>query len=103
MSDRRERGPRPVGASLPRLLSRLGGQTSPATLEAVFTRWEEVVGSELGGHVRPLRIDGRTLIVAADHPTWATRARMDSGRVLAAVNALAGDALDRVEVVVERG
>ena len=95
-------GPRPVGESVPRVLSRLGAGASPATLEAVFTRWSEIVGADLSEHVRPVRIDGQALVVAADHPAWATRARMQSGRILAQVGAMGDRAPERLEVVVER-
>ena len=102
MRDRAGDGPRPVGESLPRLLGRLGAPASTATMEAVFGRWEEVVGAELGPHVRPLRVDGQTLVVAADHPAWATRARVESGRILAQVQALGRGPLERLDVVVAR-
>jgi predicted nucleic acid-binding Zn ribbon protein len=87
---------------MPRLLGRLGASASPATMEAVFTRWTEIAGEELAGHVRPLRIDGSALVVAADHPAWATRARMQAGPILAQVEALGDRAFERLEVVVER-
>ena len=80
MTGRRGRGPRPVAESIPRLLGRLGATATPATMEAVFARWEELVGPELGTHLRPLRVDGRALVVAVEHPAWATRARMESGQ-----------------------
>jgi predicted nucleic acid-binding Zn ribbon protein len=99
---RRDEGPRRVGESVPRLLGRLGLPTTPAVMEAVFSRWDEVAGAELGEHVRPVRVDGRALVVAADHATWATRARMESQRILARVNALGGTSVERLEVVVER-
>jgi predicted nucleic acid-binding Zn ribbon protein len=95
-------GPRPVAASIPRLLGRLGATATPATMEAVFARWEELVGPELGAHLRPRRIDGRALVVSADHPAWATRARVESGQILARLRELGENAIDRVEVVVER-
>ncbi len=95
-------GPRRVGESMPRLLGRLGAPASPATMEAVFTRWEEVVGAELGEHLRPLRIDGRALVVAVDHPAWATRARMESGQILARIRSLGDAPIERLEVIVER-
>jgi predicted nucleic acid-binding Zn ribbon protein len=100
--DRTGDGPRPVGASLPRLLGRLGAPASTATMEAVFARWDEVVGVELGEHLRPLRVDGHALVVAADHPVWATRARLESGRILAQVQALGQSPVERLDVVVER-
>ena len=99
---RKDSGPRPVGESMPRLLSRLGSAPTPAVMEAVFTRWEELVGSELGGHLRPQRVDGRVLVVAVEHPAWATRARMESGQILARLRDLGETSIDRLEVVVER-
>jgi predicted nucleic acid-binding Zn ribbon protein len=71
-------------------------------MEAVFARWDEVVGAELGRHVRPLRVDGHALVVAADHPVWATRARLESARILAQVQALGQSPVERLDVVVER-
>ncbi len=68
---------------MPRLLGRLGSAPTPAVMEAVFTRWEELVGAELGAHLRPQRVDGHVLVVAVEHPVWATRARMESGQILA--------------------
>ena len=102
MRERRGNGPRRVGESMPRLLGRLGASATPATLEAVFTRWDELVGAELGEHLRPVRVDGRALVVAVDHPAWATRARMESGQILARLRVLADTPIERLEVVVER-
>ncbi len=99
---RRREGPRPVGDSMPRLLARMGAPPTPALMEVVFSRWEEVVGVGLSRHVRPLRVDGRVLVVAVDHPAWATRARMESGQILARVRAWGETPVERLEVVVER-
>ena len=71
-------------------------------MEAVFARWGEVAGAELAAHARPLRLDGRALVVAVDHAAWATRVRMESGRILSHVNELSGAPLERLEVVIER-
>jgi predicted nucleic acid-binding Zn ribbon protein len=71
-------------------------------MEVLFTRWEELVGAELGEHLRPVRVDGRALVVAVDHPAWATRARMESGEILARLKELADSPIERLEVVVER-
>ncbi len=99
---RRDEGPRPIGESMPRLLARMGVPPTPALMDVVFSRWEEVVGTELGRHVRPVRVDGRVLVVSADHPAWATRARMESGQILARVRAGGEAPVERLEVVVER-
>ena len=95
-------GPRPVSESLPRVLGRLGAAASPVAMEAVFSRWGEIAGADLSEHVRPVRVDRRALVVAADHPAWATRARMQSGRILAQVAAMGDLPLERLEVLVER-
>jgi predicted nucleic acid-binding Zn ribbon protein len=87
---------------MPRLLARMGVPPNPALMEVVFSRWEEMVGTELGRHVRPLRVDGRVLVVVVDHPAWATRARMESGQILARVKASGETTVERLEVIVER-
>ena len=88
--------------SLARLVRRLGGGTDPATVASVFHRWEEIAGSELAEHVRPVRLVGETLVVAADHPAWATRARSESAGILARVGTMAPAAPTRLDVVVRR-
>jgi predicted nucleic acid-binding Zn ribbon protein len=102
MTARKNDGPRRLGESMPRLLNRLGAPPSTATMESVFSRWDELVGTELSAHARPVRIDGRTLVVAVDHPAWGTRVRMDAGRILGRVTMPEGRSLERIEVVVER-
>ena len=102
MTARRPGGPRRVGESMPRLLDRLGAPSSPLTMEVVFTRWAEVVGAELAEHLQPLRIDGHALVVAVDHPAWATRARIDAGSIIERVRTAGGTSLERLEVVVQR-
>lgn len=102
MSADRFDGPRRLGESMPRLLNRLGAPPSPATMESVFSRWDELVGAELSAHARPVRIDGRTLVVAVDHPAWGTRVRMEAGGILERVTVPGGPVLERVEVVVAR-
>jgi predicted nucleic acid-binding Zn ribbon protein len=84
-----------------RLLGRLGAPPTEV-LEIVFTRWDEVVSGNLGAHLRPLRVDRSVLVVAADHPAWATRARLDSSHIVARIHALGESPIERLEVVIER-
>jgi hypothetical protein len=42
------------------------------------------------------------LVLGADHPAWATRARMESGRILRRVHELGDTTIERIEVVVQR-
>jgi predicted nucleic acid-binding Zn ribbon protein len=85
-----------------RVLGRLGVSPSATTMEVVFTRWEEVVGAELSAHLHPVRLQDSVLIVGVDHPTWATRARMESGRIKARLRELGDTTIERIEVVVQR-
>jgi predicted nucleic acid-binding Zn ribbon protein len=109
MSDDRRRrprgpdnGPQPLGQAIAKVLGRMGAAPSPQTMELVFTRWEEVAGEELSAHVRPMRIQNGALVVGADHPVWATRARMDAERILIEMRTLGDTSLERIEVVVRR-
>lgn len=96
---RRDVGPRPVAESLEEAVSRLG-EAGPAQLSAVFSRWEDIAGPVLGRHVRPLRISGGVLVLAADHPAWATEVRALSRSLLDRVGEISGEVPDRVEVTV---
>jgi len=67
-------GPVPMADVLGAVAGRMGlGRTD--IIATVFGRWEELVGSSVASHVRPLRLVGDTLIVSADHPAWATQIR----------------------------
>ncbi len=95
-------GPQQVGQAIAKVLSRIGASPSTQTMELVFTRWNEVAGAELSSHVRPMRLQNSTLIVGADHPIWATRARMATERVLHQLHELGDRSIERIEVVVQR-
>jgi predicted nucleic acid-binding Zn ribbon protein len=49
------------------------GVGDAATVGPLFARWPELVGDAVAAHVRPLRIDGDTLVVSVDHPAWAAQ------------------------------
>jgi predicted nucleic acid-binding Zn ribbon protein len=91
-----------VGDAIAKVLSRLGAAPSLQTMELVFTRWEEVAGEDLAAHLRPMRLQNAALIVGADHPAWATRGRMESGRILDRIRQLGDTTIERIEVVVQR-
>jgi predicted nucleic acid-binding Zn ribbon protein len=95
-------GPQQLSEGIAKVLSRIGAAPSPQTMELVFTRWEEVAGHELSAHVRPMRLQNSALVVGADHPVWATRARMESERILAEMHGLGNTSIERIEVVVQR-
>jgi predicted nucleic acid-binding Zn ribbon protein len=92
----------PVGASLDRALSRLGGVRA-ATLDQVFAHWDDVVGPQIAAHARPLTLRDGVLAVAVDQPAWATQLRLLGGSLLARLSEVAGpDAVRAIEVRVKR-
>jgi predicted nucleic acid-binding Zn ribbon protein len=71
---------------------------------SVFGRWDEIVGPAVAAHVRPVRVEGSTLIVSADHPAWATQLKHLAPDILARLSEVCGPqhALDRLDVRVSR-
>lgn len=49
--------------------------------------WQKIAGDRLYPHVRILEIKHTTLILQADHPSWAQIALMQQKKILKAVNA----------------
>jgi len=80
------------------------GMGSAHVVGTVFTRWEQLVGAAMAAHVRPLRIDGTTLVCSADHQAWATQVRHLSAQILERLRQETGDAhgVERLEVRVRR-
>jgi predicted nucleic acid-binding Zn ribbon protein len=68
------------------------GAGRPEVVQLVFGRWEDIVGPAVAAHVRPMRVDGVTLVVSADHPAWATQMRHLAPEILARLAAACGDA-----------
>lgn len=75
-------------------------RTSASALGAVFSRWADLVGPSVARHVRPLRLEGGTLLVAVDQPPWATQVRALAPGILERLAEETGERLDRLEVVV---
>jgi predicted nucleic acid-binding Zn ribbon protein len=99
---RRESEPRPLDRSLDDLSRRLGLEGARG-LGRLFSGWEEIVGTAMAEHVRPVRIDRSALVVTVDHPAWATQVRRLGDTLLARAAAHAGvDEPARLEVRVQR-
>lgn len=97
-----DRGPQRLGRALDRLLGTLRAPSTDV-LDTVFRRWPEIVGEDVAGHVRPVAIDGATLTLEADDPTWASEVRWLGNEVVARVAEVAGsNRISRVEVRVAR-
>ena len=109
MSARRRRrpagsdaGPQHVGRAMSQVLGHMGASSSASTMELVFSRWEEVVGVELAGHLHPVRLQDSVLLIGVDHPAWGTRARMESRHILDRLRQLGDTSVERIDVVVQR-
>jgi predicted nucleic acid-binding Zn ribbon protein len=94
------REPRPVKASLDRVVHKMGGPKA-ASLEAVFEGWAGIVGDAVAGHARPRSLRNGTLVVDVDDPAWASELRFLGPQILDRCAAAAGaDTVRRIEVKV---
>ena len=96
--DRAAQDPRPVAASLGRLAASLGAPP-PKVLGAVFSHWERVVGPDVAAHAQPVSLRDGVLVIAADHPAWASQLTYLQDDLLRQVQAAAGSE-DVIEVQV---
>ncbi len=94
--------PKRLRHSLDRLLGALNAPPVDV-LDAVFGRWAEIVGPDLATHSRPASIDGETLVIVADDPSWASELRWLENEVLVRVASVSGsDRLTGLIVRVQR-
>ena len=97
-----DHGARPLHASLDAVSQRLGMRDSRG-LGRLFSRWEEIVGPAMAGHVQPVRLDEEALVVSVDHPAWATQVRYLGDELLDRVAEKAGvERPGRLDVRVRR-
>ncbi|MDQ3570057.1 MAG: DUF721 domain-containing protein [Actinomycetota bacterium] len=76
--------PRRVGVSLDHLTRTLGAPPA-AVMEAVFSRWEDVVGPAIASHARPLSLQGGLLVVIVDEAAWGSELRYRARDLLARI------------------
>lgn len=88
--------PVPITDALDGLLRSL--RTDRASVGGVFGRWEEVVGSALAAHVRPVRLDAGTLLVEVDDPAWATQMGFLTDDLRTKLATVTGVQIERIEV-----
>jgi len=51
----------------------------------LFEHWESLVGPALCSRVRPKKIQGKTLILAVDHPAWIQELQFLKAKLLAKI------------------
>ncbi len=95
-------GPKPLGTSLDAVSRKLGMRDARG-LGRLFSHWEELVGPAIALHVTPVRLDAESLVVAVDHPAWATQVRQLGEELLDRVSEETGcPRPGRVEIRVRR-
>lgn len=70
-------------------------------VHGVFSRWETIVGAEVGQHVRPESFADGRLVVRTDSTAWATQMKLLAADVVRRLNQVLGDGT--VEVIDVRG
>lgn len=93
--------PIPISSSLDGVVRSLRGP-SRAAVGGVFGRWTEAVGEQVGRRVRPIKLDGSTLVVEVDDPAWATHVKFLTPMITERLGEVAGVTIERIDVRVER-
>lgn len=94
-----DRDPQPLDAVIDRLVGEQGWGQDIA-VNAVFGRWESIVGTEVAAHCRPDGYADAELVVRADSTAWATQMRLLASTVVRRLNTELGDgAVVRIQVL----
>ena len=86
-----------MGGALDRVVRHLGGPSVDA-LGSLYRRWDELVGSRIGAHTRPLSLRGGVLVIGVSDPAWATQLRFLESRLLEQLADLDGSPVTSIEV-----
>jgi predicted nucleic acid-binding Zn ribbon protein len=95
------RDPVPISSSLDGVVRSLRGPSRSA-VSGVFGRWEEAVGAQVAGHVKPVKLDEGVLVVEVDDPAWATQVKFLAPMITERLLEVADVRVERIEVRVER-
>jgi predicted nucleic acid-binding Zn ribbon protein len=85
-----------VDATLGRFVREQGWETE-LRVHGVFSRWEAIVGREVGQHVTPESYADGRLVVRTDSTAWATQMRLLAPDVVRRLNEVLGE--DTVRVI----
>ena len=108
------RDPVPIGDSLNSVVRSLRNESSETVsssrtasqmasqMGSVFGRWAEAVGEAVAAHVKPIKLDGTTLVVEVDDPAWATQLRFLEATLKQRLLEVAGAQIATVDVRVKR-
>ena len=85
-----DRDPQTIDATLGRFVSQQGWETE-LRVHGVFSRWEAIVGHDVGAHVRPESYADGRLTVRTDSTAWATQMKLLAPEVVRRLNEVLGD------------
>ncbi len=74
----------PLRTLLERCLDRVAGSEGATT---IWRAWEDAVGAQIARRAQPVRLRGRTLIVAVSSAPWMQELQLLKPRLRAAINA----------------
>ena len=85
-----DRDPQSMDATLGRFVTEQGWETE-LRVHGVFSRWEAIVGREVGQHVSPQSFADGRLVVRTDSTAWATQMKLLAPDVVRRLNEVLGD------------
>ena len=96
-------GPQQVGFGIDRVMKHMDAPES-SVLEAVFSRWPELVGDTIADHARPARITDGQLVIETDSSAWVSELRWMSEEILRQIRTkLDSDEIVSIAVQRKRG
>jgi predicted nucleic acid-binding Zn ribbon protein len=93
--------PTPITSSLDAVMRSLKGP-GRHQVSGVFGRWEELVGTQIAQHARPVRLDSKVLVIEVDDPAWATQIHLLSMEIRGRLATEVGADVESLEVRVAR-
>jgi len=91
-----DRDPQTMDATLGRFVSEQGWETE-LRVHGVFSRWEAIVGRDVGQHVMPESFADGRLVVRTDSTAWATQMKLLAPDVVRRLNEVLGQ--ETVQVI----
>jgi predicted nucleic acid-binding Zn ribbon protein len=91
-----DRDPQTMDDTLGRFVSEQGWETE-LRVHGVFSRWEAIVGKEVGQHVTPESYADGRLVVRTDSTAWATQMKLLAPDVVRRLNEVLGE--ETVQVI----
>lgn len=85
-----DRDPQTMDETLGRFVSEQGWETE-LRVHGVFSRWESIVGHDVGRHVSPQSFADGRLVVRTDSTAWATQMKLLAPDVVRRLNEVLGE------------